>query len=166
MTMNVRPIGEIRTEFSTPQGTPIQAAYADAHEAEVEVWEPYAAGLADLAGFERVWLIYWFHQAPEARMRVTPFRDTRERGLFATRAPCRPNPIGMSSVRLLSVEGRFLRVAGADMLDGTPLLDLKPYAPMFDAFQVERCGWLDAKRTDRTTADGRFLADDEQVAEE
>lgn len=157
----VRDIGVIHSPHTEPHGTPIQPRYADEFEATVDVWPEYADGLADLAGFERVWLIYWFDRAPAARLRVTPFRDTAERGLFATRAPCRPNPIGMSAVRLLAVEGNTLRFAGADMLDGTPLLDIKPYARDFDRYETERDGWLTESATRRTNADQRFASDKE-----
>jgi tRNA-Thr(GGU) m(6)t(6)A37 methyltransferase TsaA len=90
------------------------------------------------------------------RPRVVPYRDTRERGLFATRSPCRPNPIGLSVVRLVRREGHLLHVAGVDILNGTPLLDVKPYVPEFDAFPSSKAGWLDALGADRRTADGRF----------
>ena len=89
-------------------------------------------------------------------MRVVPYRDTRERGLFATRAPSRPNPIGLSCVKLLRVENRLVFVEGLDVLDGTPLLDIKPYVPMFDSFPMSRSGWLDANWAARTHADDRF----------
>lgn len=153
--MKLQQIGVIHSSFVRTDGMPIQPRCADGSEGEVEVFEPFAEGLADMEGFERIWLIYWFHKAPPARMMVKPFRDDIKHGLFATRAPCRPNPIGMSAVRLLAVEGRHLRVADVDVLDGTPLLDIKPYAPEFDHYQVRGIGWMtDAER--RTRADDRF----------
>ena len=121
----------------------------------MEVFEPFIAGLKDLDGFERIWLLYWLDRAPGARMTVVPFRDTVERGLFATRAPCRPNPIGLSPVRLLGVEGGVLRVSELDILDGAPLLDIKPYSPRFDCFPGIRGGWLDGGG-ERMVADDRF----------
>ena len=120
--MELKAIGVIHSPFTEARGTPIQAAFADGAEGTVEVAEPFAEGLKDLDGFERIWLVYWFDRAREARLRVRPFMDDRERGLFATRAPCRPNPIGMSAVRLLRVEGRTLLVADIVVLDGTPLV--------------------------------------------
>ncbi len=158
--MQIQPIGVIHSPFTTPAGVPIQPLYAKGAEGTVEVFEPFAEGLADLEGFERIWLVYWFHQAPPARLRVVPFKDSQERGLFATRAPCRVNPIGLSSVRLLGVEGRMLRVAELDVLDGTPLLDIKPYVPQFDCYEVRRFGWLE-RDGGQTTADGRFAGSQE-----
>ena len=107
-------------------------------------------------GFERIWLIYWFHKAPAPRLKVTPFLDKEERGVFATRAPTRPCPIGMSVVRLLAVRGESLEVAGVDMLNGTPLLDIKPYVPEFDCHPQSRAGWFDRSGSEQSAADGRF----------
>jgi tRNA-Thr(GGU) m(6)t(6)A37 methyltransferase TsaA len=122
----------------------------------VEVFPEYADGLKDLDGFERIWLIYWFDQAPEPQLLVIPFLDDRERGVFATRAPSRPNAIGMSVVRLLQVVGNTLEVADVDILDGTPLLDIKPYVTEFDCHSVEKSGWFDQAPLRRSVADGRF----------
>jgi tRNA-Thr(GGU) m(6)t(6)A37 methyltransferase TsaA len=149
-------IGIIHSPFKEPSGTPIQSAVAEGVEGSVEVFEEYAGGLKDLEGFDRIWLLYEFDRAGPSRLVVTPFRDTVPRGVFSTRAPCRPNPIGMSAVRLKRIEGNVLHVRDVDMLDGTPLLDIKPYIPEFDHFQVRRCGWLDRLGSDRTVADGRF----------
>ena len=154
--MEIEPIGVIHTPFKEPKGTPIQPRFAKGARGEVEIVERYV---------ERVWLVYWFDRAPKPKLAVKPFLDDKERGLFATRAPCRPNPIGMSPVRLLSVEGNVLSVGDVDMLDGTPLLDIKPYNPRFDCFEVERAGWLgDAYRRnkDRVVADDRFTVDEGQ----
>jgi tRNA-Thr(GGU) m(6)t(6)A37 methyltransferase TsaA len=156
--MKLKPIGIIRTPFTTPAGTPIQPAYAQGAEGRVEVFEKFADGLKDLDGFDRIWLLYWFDRVSQVNLHVKPFMDTVQRGLFATRAPCRPNPIGMSPVRLVRVEGRVLHVADVDILDGTPLIDIKPYTPRFDCFSVTRSGWLDAVAPDRPTDDGRFTA--------
>lgn len=152
----VTQIGVIRTAHTEAIGTPIQTAFADGAEGVVEVDECYAAGLKDLAGFDRVWLVYWFDRAAGCRLEVTPYMDTTSRGVFATRAPSRPNAIGMSPVKLERVEGNKLFIRGADMLDGTPLLDIKPYSPAFDCFEVTRCGWMDAARDGQKTADERF----------
>jgi tRNA-Thr(GGU) m(6)t(6)A37 methyltransferase TsaA len=114
------------------------------------------SALADVDGFERLWLVYYFDRAAAFQSRVVPYRDTRERGLFATRSPCRPNPIGMSAVSLLGRERNVLRVRGLDILDGTPLLDIKPYVPAFDAHPASRAGWLDECQEDRQMADERF----------
>jgi len=149
------PIGVICTPFAEAQGTPIQAALAKGAEGRVEVFGPFVEGLKDLDGFDRIWLIYRFDRASTPRLLVTPFRDNVPRGVFATRAPCRPNPIGISSVRLVRIDDNVLHVRDVDMLNRTPLLDIKPYAPQFDHFDVRRSGWLD-NSTDRTVADGRF----------
>jgi tRNA-Thr(GGU) m(6)t(6)A37 methyltransferase TsaA len=154
--IRARIIGRIRTPFREAAGTPIQPCYADAR-GTVLVDGAFADALGDLEGFERIWLLYWMSRADPFRPRVVPYRDDQERGLFATRAPCRPNPIGLSAVRLLGREGNALRVAGVDMLDETPLLDIKPYVPDFDAWSPSRAGWLEAPGCpDRQESDDRF----------
>jgi tRNA-Thr(GGU) m(6)t(6)A37 methyltransferase TsaA len=135
---------------------PIQAALATGVQGTVEVFPEYAAGLQDLGGFERIWLVYWFDRAKPAQLVVTPYLDTTPRGVFATRAPSRPNPIGLSAVRLLGMAGRILQVDGLDILDNTPLLDIKPYVPAFDVFQAKRVGWCAGVESSGTVADGRF----------
>jgi len=152
----LNPIGVIHTPFNEPTGTPIQSGFAGRAAGRVEVFEPYVAGLTDLEGFERIWLLYWFHRAREPRLKVVPYRDTVERGVFATRAPCRPCPLGLSAVRLIEVSGNILHIEGADMLDGTPLLDIKPYVPRFDCVPSSAAGWLDRTPVDREQADDRF----------
>ena len=122
----------------------------------VQVCDEFVAGLKDLAGFDRIWLLFRFHRAKPPRMRVTPFLDSRKRGIFATRAPARPNQIGLSHVHLLAVEGSILRIADVDVLDGTPLLDIKPYVPRFDCVAVTHCGWLDTVTLKDRQADDRF----------
>jgi tRNA-Thr(GGU) m(6)t(6)A37 methyltransferase TsaA len=156
----LRPIGVIRTPFAVAPGTPIQSRYGREARGEVIVWQPYAAALDDLEGFERIWLIFWLDRAAAFRPRLVPYRDTTERGLFATRAPCRPNPLGLSAVRLLGREGNRLQVADLDMLDNTPLLDIKPYVPEFDAHPDSEAGWLDRCGEDRRVADERFHGED------
>jgi tRNA-Thr(GGU) m(6)t(6)A37 methyltransferase TsaA len=155
-SIRLRPIGVIHTPFKEPKGTPVQPSMADGARGTVTVLEEFQKGLKDLDGFERIWLIYYFHRAPEARLLVTPFLDDQQRGLFATRAPARPNPIGISSVRLLSVDDNVLTVADVDIIDGTPLLDIKPYAPAIECYKVKRSGWLDTARKSRRVADDRF----------
>jgi len=151
-----KPIGLIRTPFASPEGTPIQPATASGAEGRIEIFPDYAEGLQDLDGFERIWLIYWFDRGRPPAMRVIPFRDTVPRGLFATRAPSRPNPIGLSVVRLERIEGGTLFVRDVDILDNTPLLDIKPYVPEFDAYPDSRHGWLERSGSTRNRADSRF----------
>ncbi|MCP4550180.1 MAG: tRNA (N6-threonylcarbamoyladenosine(37)-N6)-methyltransferase TrmO [bacterium] len=154
--IEIKPIGLIHTDHKERKGTPIQPGFGQECEGEIVLDPEYAPGLTDLAGFERIWLIYHFHSAESCKLEVVPFRDTVKRGIFATRAPLRPNHIGLSAVRLISITGNRIRFSGADMLDGTPLLDIKPYSPLFDSFPDAKDGWLAAKTTDRTRADERF----------
>jgi tRNA-Thr(GGU) m(6)t(6)A37 methyltransferase TsaA len=158
MKMNLAPIGIIHSPHQRAEGTPVQAALATGVRGTVEVFPEYAAGLRDLDGFERIWLVYWFDRAKPAELVVTPYLDTTPRGLFATRAPCRPNPIGLSTVRLLGIVVGVLQVEGLDILDNTPLLDIKPYIPAFDAFEAKRIGWCGSAEGGSFAADGRFAA--------
>jgi tRNA-Thr(GGU) m(6)t(6)A37 methyltransferase TsaA len=161
----MRPIGVVRSPFREQNGTPIQPSFAEGAEGVIEVDPIYAPALADLVGFERIWVLYVFDRARTYEPLVVPYRDDRPRGLFATRAPGRPNPIGLSALRLLGVEGNRVKVADVDVLDGTPVLDLKPYVPSFDAFPGSRAGWLDEERTRRRRADRRFATESEAEGE-
>jgi tRNA-Thr(GGU) m(6)t(6)A37 methyltransferase TsaA len=122
----------------------------------VEVHEFYTEALDDLDGFERLWLIYWMDRFRPFKPKVIPYRDTQEHGVFATRSPNRPNPIGISVVRLLRKEGNTLYIGDIDILDGTQLLDIKPYVPDFDSHPHSRAGWFERAGVDRRLADGRF----------
>ncbi|GAB2481208.1 tRNA (N6-threonylcarbamoyladenosine(37)-N6)-methyltransferase TrmO [Comamonas humi] len=139
--ITLRPIGAIHSPFRTTQGMPIQTVAAADVEGELEVFEEFAAGLRDIEGFEYLMLLTHLHQATE-KLEVVPFMDTVSHGVFATRAPARPNRIGLSIVQLVQVQGRVLRFRGNDMLDGTPVLDIKPYVPQLDARATERIGWF------------------------
>jgi len=154
--LKVVPIGVIHSPFRNQQGTPIQPATAAGAQGTVEVFPDYREGLRDLDGFERIWLVYRFHRSREARLTVVPYRDTRPHGVFATRAPSRPNHLGISAVRLLGVSGGVLTVADIDIIDGTSLLDIKPYVPEFDCFALSQSGWLEGNRSSPTIADDRF----------
>ena len=139
------------------QYMPPGASRANGARGRVRVEPRFHAGLKDLAGFERIWLIYWFHKASGSSLLVTPFLDTRERGVFATRAPARPCPLGISAVRLLAVrEEGDLEVADVDIVNGTPLLDIKPYVPEFDCYVSSTAGWFDESNSRRCLADERF----------
>jgi tRNA-Thr(GGU) m(6)t(6)A37 methyltransferase TsaA len=153
-----RPIGVIRSPFKEPEGTPIQPAGARGVAGEVEVFPEYVEGLKDIDGFSHIILLYHFHLSKGASLRVQPFMDSCEHGIFAIRGPTRPNPIGVSVVRLLMVESGILHVQDVDIVDGTPLLDIKPYVPQFDIFEVERIGWLEdnVQKVSGSRDDGRF----------
>lgn len=142
----MHPIGVIHTPFSNKRTTPLQPSRSMA-VGQIEVYPAYVAGLRDLAGFSHIILLYVFHRSDGYTLQVTPFLDNQERGLFATRYPARPNPIGLSIVRLLAVRDHILEIEGVDMLDGTPLLDIKPYVPDFDAQVDVRTGWYTTRNT-------------------
>lgn len=154
--LTLKVIGTIHSPFRQAKGTPIQSALAQGVEGSVKVFPEFVPGLQDLEGFERIWLLYWLDRASAAELVLKPFLDKRKRGIFATRAPCRPNPLGLSCVRLLGIEGGRLRIGDVDVLDETPLLDIKPYAPRLDCFRVRRTGWLQNQRSGALVADGRF----------
>jgi len=143
MKIELTPIGIIHSPFRNPAGSPIQPSGAKGVKGSIEIFEEYRAGLRDLEGFSHIYLLYHFHPSTGYNLSVVPFMDTRPRGLFATRAPKRPNPIGLSIVRLDKVEDGRLYIQNVDVLDGTPLLDIKPFAPQFDAQQEVRAGWLE-----------------------
>ena len=158
MKMQYAQIGVIHSPFKTPRGTPIQPGAGKDEPGTVEVFPEYAEGLKDLDGFSHILLIYDFHRVEETSLSVTPFLDDQMRGVFSTRAPNRPNPMGISVVRLVSMEGNTLLVKGLDIINGTPLLDIKPYVPEFDAVHAEKTGWLQDRVTKLTGTkdDGRF----------
>lgn len=120
----------------------------------------FRQGLQDLEGFERIWLIYYLHEAPSAQLLVRPFLDTKFRGVFATRSPVRPSRLGMSAVRLLGIHDNCIEVADIDVIDGTPLLDIKPYVPEFDSYPESKAGWFDESRSGIQLADSRFHRED------
>jgi len=158
MRIEYRPIGVIHTPYRHIDDMPIQPSGAEGVRGTVQLFSHYRAGLRDLDGFSHICLIYHFHRSPGALLTVTPFLDSEPRGIFATRAPRRPNPIGLSVVRLIGISKARVEIENVDILDGTPLLDIKPSVPEFDHAPVERTGWLetagDAVR--RTRSDQRF----------
>jgi tRNA-Thr(GGU) m(6)t(6)A37 methyltransferase TsaA len=153
-----KPIGIIHSPFKEPRGTPIQPAGAWDIESTVEIASEYVEGLEDVGGFSHIILIYHFHLSRGYLLKVKPYMDEKSRGVFATRAPRRPNPIGTSVVRLVKVDGNMLYIKDVDIVDGTPLLDIKPYVPEFDIRKVERIGWLkkNVNKLSRARDDGRF----------
>lgn len=152
------PIGTIRSPFTDLAGMPIQPAGAKGIRGTVLIHDKFAAGLRDLDGFSRLILIYALHKANGYALDVVPFLDTVPHGVFATRAPKRPNAIGLSVVRLVSVNGNELTIEDVDILDGTPLLDIKPYVPAFDCFPDGKAGWFDTccHNAEKFRSDDRF----------
>ena len=136
-----RPIGVVRSAHTDPSRTPIQPRYAKDIEGRIEIYPEYEEGLTDVEGFSHIVVLFHLHRARSARLMVIPFMDTTPRGVFATRSPSRPNPIGMSVVRLLRREGRVLHIADVDMLDGTPVIDIKPHIARFGADDPVSSGW-------------------------
>jgi len=152
------PIGIIHSPFKEPQGMPIQPTGAAGIAGTIELNPEYADGLQDIEGFSHIILIYHFHLSKGFSLLVKPFLDKTLRGLFSTRAPGRPNPIGISIVRLVKKDGATLHIENLDIVDGTPLLDIKPYVPELDGLKPERTGWLSQKahKARAAKADDRF----------
>jgi tRNA-Thr(GGU) m(6)t(6)A37 methyltransferase TsaA len=154
-----KAIGIIRSPFETCQGTPIQPSAANGVEGFVDLYPEYAEALHDLEGFSHILLIYYFHVAKKHSLKVKPFLDNQTRGLFATRAPSRPNPIGISVVKLNKIVDTRLHIQNLDIIDGTPVLDIKPYVPEFDKPEQIKTGWLEKNlgKLHDARDDNRFL---------
>jgi tRNA-Thr(GGU) m(6)t(6)A37 methyltransferase TsaA len=155
MAVTFKSIGVIRSDHKLASAVPIQPVFARGCRGRVELLPEFVEGLRDLEGFSHIYLIYVFDRAQAAKLLVRPFLDDQIRGVFATRAPARPNPIGLSIVELLGVEGGTLLVDGVDVLDGTPLLDIKPYSARFDRIENTRNGWQDSIDDDTAADRGR-----------
>jgi len=153
-----KPIGVIHSPFKEPKGIPIQPAGAQGIDGTVELFPEYTEGLKDVEGFSHLILIYHFHLSKESPLKVKPYMDNKVHGVFAMRGPSRPNSIGISIVRLVRVKGNILHIQDIDIVDGTPLLDIKPYVPEFDIREVEKTGWLEKNVHKLSTSkdDGRF----------
>jgi len=160
-----KPIGIIHSPFKEPKGTPIQPTGAKGIEGTVEVFPEYAEGLKDVEGFSHIILIYHFHLSKGFSSRVKPYMDNEAHGVFAMRGPSRPNPIGISIVRLVRIEENILYIQDTDIVDGTPLLDIKPYVPEFDIREVEKTGWLEENvhKLASSKDDGRFTKRRRQI---
>jgi tRNA-Thr(GGU) m(6)t(6)A37 methyltransferase TsaA len=156
------PIGIIRTPFKKLENMPIQPSGAAGIRGTVELFPEFADGLKDLDGFSHLILLYHFHESRGYKLTVTPFLDSKPRGLFATRAPKRPNPIGLSIVKLVQIRGCTMAIENVDILDGTPLLDIKPYVPEFDHQENCRMGWVEQARgmVKAKKSDDRFRTQD------
>lgn len=154
----IEPIGTIHSPYQTIEDMPIQPKGAATVTGHVLLNDQYIAGLQDIEGFSHIYLIYSFHQANRTELLTTPFLDKQQRGVYATRSPLRPNHIGISIVELTKVEGNRIEIKGVDILDGTPLLDIKPYVEKFDAVKNSTSGWLQAsnKEIKNKRSDNRF----------
>jgi tRNA (adenine37-N6)-methyltransferase len=153
-------IGIIHTPFSEPQGTPVSSLAGCGVKGKVEIFEKYAEGLKDITGFSHLTLIYFMHRVNKDGLLGIPFMDDKPHGVFAMRSPLRPNHIGISVVRLLAVCNNILDIVDLDILDGTPLLDIKPYLPEMDSRTECRTGWFASKihKVDSIRDDGRYSA--------
>ena len=157
-TFTYTPIGTIHSPYEDLSGMPIQPTGARGVRGTIDIFPEYYNGLRDLDGFSRIILIFVFHKSTEYTLVVKPFLDDTQRGVFATRAPKRPNAIGLSIVRLTGMHGYTLAIEDVDILDGTPLLDIKPYVPAFDAYPDAASGWLEpvAQNAESFRSDARF----------
>jgi tRNA-Thr(GGU) m(6)t(6)A37 methyltransferase TsaA len=156
--MQMIRIGTIHTPFKEIADMPIQPSAAVGACAEIEVNREWSEGLKDLDGFSHIFVIYQFHRVSKKTLIVTPFLDSQPHGIFATRAPTRPNPIGLSVLTLTGITDNILRVENVDILDGTPILDIKPYIPAFDQPENVRTGWLqkNGETISTSRSDNRF----------
>lgn len=159
MSITFTPIGIIHTPHKALGNMPIQPAAGKGIPGWIDLDPAYTEGLKDLDGFSHIILLFHLHKSQGYNLLVTPFLDTVKRGLFATRAPKRPNPIGLSVVKLVKIEGPRIEIENVDMLDGTPLLDIKPYIPVFDEQTETRFGWLEKVQDEVPTkkSDKRFV---------
>ena len=148
-------IGVVRSPHTDPPKTPIQPVFAQQARGTVILDPRYTDGLADLEGFSHIYLFYVFHKTKATKLTVRPFLEETTHGIFATRAPCRPNKLGFSVVKLISIEGNILKVEDIDILDGTPVIDIKPYIGRFDTRDGVRSGWQDGIPDDTAALRGR-----------
>lgn len=158
MDIIYQPIGYIYSPFDDPNGMPLQPPWSKKAQGIIEILPKYSKGLKDLEGFSHIILIYHFHQVRGYNLTLTPFLDTKAHGVFSTRAPKRPNPIGLSVVKLIQIKGKKITIDNVDILNKTPLLDIKPYVPEFDHPEVSSLGWLEQFRVNvhNKKSDARF----------
>lgn len=161
IAFTAHPIGRVKSPYRQQSGTPVQANFGECQDAEVHVYEEFRPALQDLSQFTHVWIIAWLDRSKPYELLTVPYRDVVRRGLFATRSPSRPNPIGISCAKLVRVDpdSGILYIKGIDLLDGTPVVDIKPYIPQVDSFPEATSGWF-TRGTDRQIADDRFQSDD------
>lgn len=158
-TIIINPIGIIRTPHTDIKNMPIQPIAAEGIKGYIEIFPQYVNGLKDIDGFSHITLLYHFHKINGYELEVVPFMDVESRGIFSCKAPKRPNAIGMSTVKLLGVENNKLYIEQVDMLDGTPLIDIKPFYPRYDNRENVKIGWLENNKdlpVEALRADERF----------
>ncbi len=158
LNISYKPIGIVHSPFTKPEGTPIQSAVSKNSEAIINIFPEFVEGLKDLEHFSHIYILFHLHLAEKKELTVIPFLDTIPHGVFATRSPGRPNSIGISVVCLDKIEGDKLFVKNIDILDGSPVLDIKPYIPQFDVFETSKNGWFEKNvhKMDSQKDDGRF----------
>jgi tRNA-Thr(GGU) m(6)t(6)A37 methyltransferase TsaA len=158
LNITYQPIGIVHSSFSKPEGTPIQPIVAKNTEAVIEIFPEFSEGLKDLEEFSHIYILFHLHLAEKKELTVIPFLDTIPHGVFATRSPGRPNAIGISVVCLDKIEANKLYVKNIDILDGSPVLDIKPYIPLFDVFETSKNGWFEKNlhKMESQKDDGRF----------
>jgi tRNA-Thr(GGU) m(6)t(6)A37 methyltransferase TsaA len=158
MKIKYTSIGTIHTPFKEIEQMPIQSSGAKGIKGTVKLKKKYVKGLFDLERFSHIFLIYHFHKSEGFNLKVIPFLDNKQHGVFATRAPRRPNPVGISVVRLISIKDNILEIENVDMINGTPLIDIKPYISQFDIHEIEKNGWLNniTGYPDEVKSDDRF----------
>ena len=158
MKIELTPIGIIHTPFKTVENMPIQPSAAKEVTGTIEIFPEYADGLSDLDGFSHIYVIFFLNMVREPKLKVIPFLDTVERGIFATRSPARPNAVGLSLAELVSVKGNRIIIRGVDMLDESPIIDIKPYVPDFEICDNVKKGWFEGKthKAEGILSDERF----------
>jgi tRNA-Thr(GGU) m(6)t(6)A37 methyltransferase TsaA len=156
--LTYKPIGVVHSPFKEPKNVPIQAVASKETKGTIEIYPEYIEILRDLEGFSHIILLYHFHRIKDSSLIVKPFLDNKLHGVFATRSPARPNKIGISIVQLNGIENNILQIQDIDILDGTPLIDIKPYVPKFDCRKTAKIGWFSDKisKLETTKDDGRF----------
>lgn len=158
-TITLKPIGIIHSSFKDIEGMPVQPSGAKNIKGSIELFKDYVEGLTDIGGFSHIILIYHLHMIVGYKLNVIPFIDNKPHGIFATRAPMRPNAIGISTVRLIKIETNIIYIEDVDILDGTPLLDIKPFYPKYDNRENVKYGWLEDKEyvdIEKIKSDNRF----------
>ncbi len=157
--ITLQPVGIIHSPFKRTEDTPIQPTAAKGVKGSIEIYSKFVEGLKDLDGFSHLILLYYFHLIKNFKLKVRPFLDNKLHGVFSTRAPARPNSIGFSIVELIEIKENILFIQDVDIVDSTPLLDIKPYVPQFDYREAVKVGWLkrNLDKLEDTRDDGRFI---------